>query len=75
MLSVGLFPGVLKLYLRELPEPLMSSDLYNDWFQTLQRLVPVFLSGILVKFPFNLTILRYLKHYNCWLVGGKIGKR
>ncbi|XP_067100529.1 SH3 domain-binding protein 1 isoform X1 [Osmerus mordax] len=25
--------GALKSYLRELPEPLMISDLYNDWFE------------------------------------------
>lgn len=26
-------PGALKSYLRELPEPLMSYELYNDWIQ------------------------------------------
>lgn len=25
--------GALKCYLRELPEPLMTCDLFNDWFQ------------------------------------------
>ncbi|XP_010778090.1 SH3 domain-binding protein 1-like, partial [Notothenia coriiceps] len=25
--------GALKGYLRELPEPLMTSELYNDWFK------------------------------------------
>lgn len=25
--------GALKCYLRELPEPLMTFDLYNDWFK------------------------------------------
>lgn len=24
-------PGVLKSYLRELPEPLMTFELYNEW--------------------------------------------
>lgn len=26
-------PGALKSYLRELPEPLMTFELYNDWIQ------------------------------------------
>lgn len=25
--------GVLKSYLRELPEPLMTFELYNEWFK------------------------------------------
>lgn len=25
--------GALKSYLRELPEPLMTSELYNEWFE------------------------------------------
>jgi len=29
--------GALKLYLRELPEPLMTFELYNDWFSAAQR--------------------------------------
>lgn len=27
------FSGALKCYLRELPEPLMTFELYNDWFK------------------------------------------
>ena len=37
--------GALKLYLRELPDPLMTSDLYDEWMQTahlLVALLPVF---------------------------------
>lgn len=30
---VSLSPGALKSYLRELPEPLMTYELYNDWIQ------------------------------------------
>lgn len=33
--------GVLKLYLRELPEPLMCSEHYNEWLQTLQKYVMI----------------------------------
>ena len=35
--------GALKLYLRELPEPLMTYELYDAWMQTVQlsvQLVP-----------------------------------
>jgi hypothetical protein len=28
--------GVLKQYLRELPEPLLTFDLYSDWMKTAQ---------------------------------------
>lgn len=31
--SPGLVSGALKSYLRELPEPLMTSDLYDDWMR------------------------------------------
>lgn len=31
--SFILFSGALKSYLRELPEPLMTFELYNDWIQ------------------------------------------
>lgn len=27
------FAGALKCYLRELPEPLMTFELYDDWFK------------------------------------------
>lgn len=27
------FAGAFKCYLRELPEPLMTFELYNDWFR------------------------------------------
>ena len=29
--------GALKLYLRELPEPLMTFDLYDDWMEAATR--------------------------------------
>ena len=32
-----LLAGVLKLYLRELPEPLMTFELYNDFMQVVHR--------------------------------------
>lgn len=33
MVLAVLSPGALKSYLRELPEPLMTFELYNDWIQ------------------------------------------
>jgi len=30
------FVAVLKQYLRELPEPLMTSELYNEWVDSLK---------------------------------------
>lgn len=37
-----LFPsGALKSYLRELPEPLMSYELYNDWIQASKSVSPL----------------------------------
>lgn len=32
-LLLNVSTGALKCYLRELPEPLMTFDLYNDWFK------------------------------------------
>ena len=32
-LSPTITPGALKSYLRELPEPLMTFDLYDDWMK------------------------------------------
>jgi len=31
--------GVLKLYLRELPEPLMTFDLYDEWMRLIDMYV------------------------------------
>lgn len=35
-----LLPGALKSYLRELPEPLMTYELYNDWIQASKSVSP-----------------------------------
>lgn len=52
--DVHVIAAILKMYLRELPEPLLTSMLYNDWITAMkypddQRLVIV--QGILEKLP------------------------
>uniref|UniRef100_A0A3Q4GSF3 Rho-GAP domain-containing protein n=1 Tax=Neolamprologus brichardi TaxID=32507 RepID=A0A3Q4GSF3_NEOBR len=42
--------GALKCYLRELPEPLMTFDLYNDWFKALSEKLEQF-KILLKKLP------------------------
>lgn len=37
LLFIFVGSGVLKQYLRELPEPLMTFELYSDWMQAAQR--------------------------------------
>ncbi|XP_059388089.1 SH3 domain-binding protein 1 [Carassius carassius] len=60
--------GALKCYLRELPEPLMTSELYNDWFkaaaekETDEKLKQ--LRTVLQKLPTeNYNNLRYLVQF------------
>lgn len=48
---LGSASGALKSYLRELPEPLMSYELYNDWIQAsksvaAQRALSVYFTSI-----------------------------
>nr|XP_040033408.1 rho GTPase-activating protein 44-like [Gasterosteus aculeatus aculeatus] len=38
--------GALKSYLRELPEPLMTYELYEDWIQASKSVPPRFLPGV-----------------------------
>lgn len=35
------FAGALKLYLRELPQPLMTFELYEEWMHLLEMYVPI----------------------------------
>jgi hypothetical protein len=35
--DVHVLASALKMYLRELPDPLLTSQLYNDWMQSMQR--------------------------------------
>lgn len=63
-IDVHVIASILKLYLRELPEPLMCSDLYNEWLQTLQKSPDQRLSSlrdVINKMPkFYRQNLRYL---------------
>ena len=51
-------PGALKSYLRELPEPLMSYELYNDWIQASKSV-----SSLKIKMCFSSR--RYVEVYTC----------
>uniref|UniRef100_A0A3Q0SXH4 SH3-domain binding protein 1 n=1 Tax=Amphilophus citrinellus TaxID=61819 RepID=A0A3Q0SXH4_AMPCI len=64
--------GALKCYLRELPEPLMTFDLYNDWFKAAgEKELPEKLEQfkILLKKlpPENYNNLRYLIQFSSLL--------
>lgn len=63
-IDVNVISSVLKLYLRELPEPLMCSEHYNEWLHTLQKPPEQRLSSmrdVIQKLPkANQQNLRYL---------------
>ncbi|XP_042363259.1 SH3 domain-binding protein 1 [Plectropomus leopardus] len=66
--------GALKCYLRELPEPLMTFDLYNDWFKAAgEKDLPEKLEQLKVLLkklpPENYNNLRYLIQFLSLLSG------